>query len=87
MTKPNDIFAAVLQMPDVNVFDLINSNITTDNTQLKDKDFYKNTAIVQEKFKTSAGGFDDLAFENAYNQAISLYQEMGKDEQFGKMLL
>lgn len=37
--KPNDMFAAVMQVPDANVYDLVNSNILLDNTQLLDKDF------------------------------------------------
>lgn len=78
--KPNDMFAAVMQVPDANVYDLVNSNILLDNTQLLDKDFYKTSKLVQETFKTEDGKFDDILFENTYNRALSLYNDLSEDQ-------
>ena len=84
--KPNDMFAAVMQTPDVTLFDLAKSNILPENTQLLDKDFYKNSEVVKEIFKDDKGSFNELAFNNAYNKAVQTYSELGNDEQLVKAL-
>lgn len=86
ITKPNDMFAAILQTPDVSVFDLAKSDITLNNTQLLSKDFYKSTDIVKSSFTDDKGNFNDLAFNNAYNQAALKYSELGNDQQLAKAL-
>ena len=80
--KQNDIFAAVLQLPDANVYDLVNSEMNPENTQLLDKDFYKNSEIVKNTFVDSNNKFDEIAVDNAYNKAFSLYNEVINDEQY-----
>lgn len=84
--KPNDMFAAVLTTPNVTLFDLAHSNIAPENTQLLSKDFYKNSSIVKESFTGEDGKFNELAFENAYNQAMNLYSDLGSDIQMAKAL-
>lgn len=84
--KPNDLFAAVLQLPDVNLFDLAKSDISTDNTQLLSKDYYKNNSNVKKLFEDERGKFNEVAFDNAYNRAALLYNDLGNDEQLVKML-
>ena len=79
--KPNDMFAAILQTPDLTLFDLAKSNILSENTQLLDKNFYKNNDVVKKMFTDDKGTFNDLAFENAYTKAAQTYSEIGKDEQ------
>jgi hypothetical protein len=84
--KPNDMFAAVMQAPDVNVYDLAKSQITPENTQLLNKDFYKNSDVVQEMFKDEKGNFNTLAFDNAYSKAALTFSELSNDQQFAKLL-
>lgn len=86
ITKPNDIFAAVLQAPDLNVFDLAKSNMSLENTQLQSKDFYKTNDVVKQAFTKEDGNFDELAFNNAYNKAAQTYSELGNDEQLVQAL-
>jgi hypothetical protein len=86
INKPNDLFVAVLELPDVNLFDLSKSEINTDNTQLLSKDYYKNNPNIQKLFKDDTGKFNDVAFDNAYNRASLLYNDLGNDEQLAKML-
>lgn len=86
ITKPNDMFVAVLQKPDINVFDLSKSEILPDNTQLLSLDTYKNSEKVQNLFKDESGNFDELAFKNVYNKAASLYQELDSDNTLSKMI-
>ena len=67
ITKPNDMFAAVMQLPDANVYDLVKSNVFPDNTQLLDKDFYKTSKVVQDTFKDNQGKFNEILFVTKYN--------------------
>ena len=76
ITKPNDIFVASFNNPDATTYDLMSNDVTPDNTSLYTKDQYKDSKFVQDKFKTSTGDFDNVAFENAYNIAAAHYQQM-----------
>lgn len=84
--KPNDMFVAVIQKPDLNVFDLSKSDIIPDNTQLLSIDKYKNLDKVQNLFKTESGAFDEGAFTSAYAKAASLYQELSSDKSLASAL-
>lgn len=86
ITKPNDMFAAILQTPNVSVFDLAKSNITLENTQLLSKDFYKSSDVVKSAFSDDKGNFNDLAFNDAYSQAALKFTEIGNDQQLVKAL-
>lgn len=77
--KPNDMFVAVLQKPELDVFDLGKSEIVPDNTQLLSADDYKALPKVQEMFRSESGNFDENAFNLAYSKAANLYQELSLD--------
>ena len=79
ITKPNDIFAAILQKPDITTSDLIASNINLANTQLLPMETYKQSPKVQELFTTESGEFDDLKFKKAYGEAAALYNNLDVD--------
>jgi len=79
--KPNDMFAAVVQTPDLTLFDLAKSNILSENTQLLDESFYKNNDVIKKMFTDEKGAFNELAFKNAYTRAAQVYSEIGNDEQ------
>lgn len=84
--KPNDMFAAIMQTPDLTLFDLVKSNIMPENTQLLGKDFYKNNDVVKDIFKDNDGNFNEIAFDNAYNKAAETYSQLGNDQQLVKAL-
>ena len=84
--KPNDVFVAVLQKPDADIFDLSASQMDLSNTQLLKPEEYKRLDKVNEIFKNDKGVFDESKFNNFYNQAANLYQEMASEKQLGKYL-
>ena len=73
--KPNDIFAAVLQKNDLNLFDVAKSKMDLSNTQLLSPTEYKNLDKVQKMFSTS-GAFDESAFNTAYLKAATVMQDL-----------
>lgn len=86
ITKPNDIFAAFLQKPDLNSSDLIASNLNLSNTQLLPIEEYKKSPVVSSIFKTDKGEFDELKFKEAYVQAALLYNNLDIDNTLSKAL-
>lgn len=86
ITKPNDIFSALVQKPDLNLFDLAASNVVPSNTQLLPMEDYKKLDKVQSLFKDASGKFDDKTFNAAYQKAASLYNEIGNDKALAKAL-
>lgn len=74
--KPNDIFVTSTLVPDLNIHDLLKSNIVADNTALLDKDSYKNTEFVKKEYTNDQGVFDDIKFNAAYDKAASLYTDL-----------
>lgn len=86
ITKPNDIFVTSTLAPSVNVYDLLKSDITPDNTSFFDKDTYKNTEFAKKAFKDDNGNFDELKFNDAYLKASNLYTELSNDKLLRKNL-
>ena len=80
ITKPNDMFVASINNPNATTNDLMSLKLDANNTSLFSKDEYKATKLVQDKFKTPDGKFDDLAFNNAYTQASNHYAQMTNDD-------
>ena len=79
ITKPNDIFVTSTLAPDVNVLDLIQSNILPNNTSFLDKETYKNTDFAKKAFIGEDGNFDELKFNESYNKAANLFAELSDD--------
>lgn len=79
LSKPNDIFVATLNNPEATSYDLMSLNINPENTSLYSKDEYKQTKLIQDKFKDANGVFDDLAFDEAFNKAQSHYKDLTDD--------
>lgn len=77
--KPNDIFVAVLEKPDVNTFDLAKSNFIPDNTQLLSEDEYKQSDNVKKMFTDETGTFNENMFKQAYSKAALLYNDLDND--------
>lgn len=79
--KKNDWLATLFFSPDKTPRDLANFGITTNNSELKDIEYYKNIPQIQEAFKKNDGNFDDSKFTKYYQEALRLYNE-ADDEQF-----
>ena len=80
ITKPNDMFVASINNPNATTNDLMSLKLDANNTSLFSKADYKATKLVQDKFKTPDGKFDDIAFNNAYAQASNHYAQMTNDD-------
>ena len=84
--KPNDIFAAYLQKPDINIFDLSKSNISSTNTQLLSQDDYKKSPTIQKMFSDTNGNFDTSKFNEAYIKAADLYKNLDSVHSLSKAI-
>lgn len=75
MAKKNDFFAATLNAPENFGFDdFFTHDITPENTELKDPEYYKTVKQVQNKF-TENGTFNEDAFNSYYNGVLRLYND------------
>ena len=50
MEKHNDWLASMFFQPDMNIQDLADMGVTTENSELKSRDFYKNQSAIKEAF-------------------------------------
>lgn len=73
--KKNDWLATLFFSPDKTPQDLANLGITTDNSSLQDKDYYKNIPQIQEAFKNESGNFDNIKFDKYYQGVLQLYND------------
>lgn len=63
---------------DASIVDLVDKGMTTDNTSFYDKDTYKNSEVIKEKFTNpTTGEFDDKLFDSVYASAEAQYQKLG----------
>lgn len=83
--KKNDWLATLFFSPDKTPQDLADYGITTDNSSLRERDYYKNIPQIQEAFKKDNGDFDDLKFNNYYNSILDLYNKAENDQLIGKL--
>lgn len=73
--KKNDWLATLFFSPNKTPQDLANLGITTDNSSLLDKEYYKKVPQIQEAFKDKSGNFDDNKFDQYYQTALKLYND------------
>lgn len=73
--KKNDWLATLFFSPDKTPQDLANLGITTDNSSLQEKDYYKNIPQIQEAFKNESGNFDNVKFDKYYQEVLRLYND------------
>ena len=79
--KKNDWFATLLFQPEMTIDDFASNNITPDNTELKSKDYYKGKQQVIDYFTNkNTGKFDEDVFDNAYNSAMSTFNDYANDD-------
>ena len=72
--KQNDWVATIMYQPNMSLDELNSVGITVDNTQLQDREYYKNIDAVKNTFQTD-GKFDEKAYNSFYDQALLLYNE------------
>jgi hypothetical protein len=71
--KKNDWLAALFFQPDKSVQELVNLGITPDNSNVKDREYYKGIPEIQEAFKNDRGEFDNQKFDTYYKDVLDLY--------------
>ena len=78
-SKPNDWLVATVSNPDLGLANFAEAGLSAENTQLKDRDFYKNNSFIQDAFKTQDGKFDQNAFNKKYDEALKTYETFAAD--------
>lgn len=78
-SKQHDMLLAVLSKPDASSLDFTVSNITSENTQLLNREEYKASKYIQEQFTTD-GKFNEDAFNNFYNLAQANFIELNEEQ-------
>ena len=86
MNKQYDWFATRIFQPELSLDELFDQGITPENTGFKTRDDYKNMASVRDQFRTEDGGFDEDAFNNAYNSSREMYN-LYTNREYSKKLL
>lgn len=79
-TKPNDWFVAMQDNPTFSLKNFKDVGLSPDNTGFQDKNTYKNSKYVQEKFTGTEGKFDESAFNRFYTSAAESYQSFANNQ-------
>jgi hypothetical protein len=79
MARKNDWVATMLYNQPSSFDEVIANGITPDNSQILSKDEYKNKEAIQEAF-TENGKFNEVAFDNFYNSALSMYNQFAHED-------
>ena len=72
--KENDWLVSAINQPDFNMDDFVNIGLNVNNTELKDKDFYKEKDYFKNKFINNDGVFDEKEFDKFYDGKAELYK-------------
>lgn len=86
MNKQYDWFATRIFQPELSIDELFDQGITPENTGFKTRDDYRNMASVRDQFRTEDGGFDEDAFNDAYNSSREMYN-LYTNREYNKKLL
>lgn len=73
--KPNDFFATLMFQPNTTFEDMAAEGLTADNLGLQSRDYYKDIQQVKDTFVDKNGKFDNKAYDNFYDNCLSLYNE------------
>ena len=77
--------ATLFFSPDKSIQDLADYGITTDNSSLQNRDYYKNIPAIQEAFTDDRGNFDNAKYNKFYDDALYLYNEAETNNIIGNM--
>lgn len=84
--KKNDWLATLFFSPDKTPRDLAKLGITTDNSSIHDRDYYKGIDVIQDTFKTESGKFDEAKFNRFYDEVVKIYNDADNDESIKNIL-
>lgn len=79
-TKANDWVVAIVDNPTFGLQNFKDVGLSPDNTVLQDKNTYRNSQYIQDKFQDNTGKFDETAFNKFYSNAASLYQAFANNQ-------
>lgn len=72
--KQNDWLVSVINQPDFSMKDFSEIGLSKDNTELMDRDFYKDKDYFKEKFTDpETHSFDEVKFDKFYDQAVEQF--------------
>lgn len=74
--RDHDIFMELLDNPGANLNTMITVGLTPSNTSLQDRETYKQDQFVKDFFKDDVNGFNEVAFNNAYDTARYYYNNL-----------
>ena len=72
--KENDWLVSTINQPEFNMTDFINIGLNVNNTELKEKEFYKEKEYFRKQFINNDGVFDEKAFDKKYDDVADLYK-------------
>lgn len=84
--RKNDWLATLFFSPDKSIQDLANYGITTDNSSLQNRDYYKSIPAIQEAFIDNHGNFDNAKYNKFYDDVLYLYNEAEKNNIIGNII-
>lgn len=84
--RKNDWLATLFFSPDKSIQDLADYGITTDNSSLQNRDYYKNIPAIQEAFTDDHGNFDNAKYNKFYDDALYLYNEAETNNIIGNIM-
>lgn len=79
-TQKYDIFSAIIKNPLASLDNIVAAGFTTDNSFLESKDTYKDNESVKEYFTDTSGNFDQVSFDNAYDKAQVVYNQLANSD-------
>lgn len=80
-TKEFDFFLLNQDNPEATTLDYTEQGFSGVNTQLLTPEEYKSKKLIQERFQTDNGKFDEVAFNKAYNTALFEYNKLVNPEE------
>jgi hypothetical protein len=73
--KPNDWFVLNTLYPKATTEDFKTMAVTTENTDLKPKEFYRDQPSVKKIFQDKNKEFDEMAFNTYYDGLVETYNQ------------
>ena len=80
MVKQHDWVATLFFQPDKSLEDIVNLGVTPETASIKDRSHYREIPQIQEAFKNEQGNFDENKFNNFYQSALMLYNQVETDK-------
>lgn len=85
MEKHNDWLASMFFQPNMSIQDLADVGVTTENSELKSRDFYKSQTAIRDSFSKD-GKFDEKSFDAYYDSVLRVYNVAAEQELVGNIL-